>query len=298
MALRRRWYLLICAVFALLAGTVGPGLVAGSPSALPHAAADPTGELLWELNPSGDLEDTFQSLEEEGDSVISAADDPKGQYGPSVKYEIGDVDGKDRCESKGHQVDGEDLTFGEQGKVYYIGWRSLWEPMSVDGGWVAFWQLKHYGSGEGGGPLALRTTQDGKLHLQYDPPGDDDGDPIEGAEDGHVWSTDLKIGEWQSFVVGFQVSLDPAQPGWLEFWYNGEQVRFTNGETRIEMLIRPGTEYVTDKWGVYRSGEVSGEGTAYLNAAKVGTSYEAVAPEEPATTPTPTDLSTTEAPNA
>ena len=96
-------------------------------------------------------------------------------------------------------------------------------------------------------------------------------------------------------MIGFQVSRDPAQPGWLEFWYNGQQQTFTNGQTRHEMLMKPDTDYVTDKWGVYRSGNVSGDGTAYLNAAKVGTSYQVVAPEQPSgttptvtTTPTPT----------
>ncbi|MGW0733373.1 hypothetical protein [Streptomyces sp. NPDC002851] len=34
---------------------------------------------------------------------------------------------------------------------------------------------------------------------------------------------------------------------------------------------------VIDKWGVHRSDGVKGEATAYLNAAKVGRSYEEVA---------------------
>jgi hypothetical protein len=241
-----------------------PSAPAQPPSGVDAAA------VLWTADPAKGPDEVFQSLEEHAGS-ITVTDDPKGRFGPSFKYQIGDEEGKDRCESKGQQTaDGEDLTFADPGKVYYVGWRSLWDPMSVDGGWVAFWQMKHYGSGPGGGPLALRTLHDGKLHLQYSfPRGGDE----------HIWSTDLKLGEWQSFVIGFEVARDGSGEGWLEFWYNGERQKFTNGATRYPVvLLRPNADYVTNKWGVYRSGKVSGAGTAYLNSAKVGTSYASVAP--------------------
>jgi hypothetical protein len=246
------------AALLLPAGVVASAVISPAPSAV-----------LWEADPSKGL-DVFQSLER-SPGTISVADDPKKTYGRSYLYETWDHGSKERCESKGHRLpDGSVLTYARPGETYYVGWRSLWNPMPIKRGrWIAFWQLHHYGAGPGGGPLALRTLGDGKLHLQYTPPN---------GSDLHIWSTTLSLNEWNSFVVGFRVSRSPSD-GWIEFWYNGVQQRLINGSTRYPAaVLKPGADYVTDKWGVYRSHPVDGRARAYLNHARVATSYAEAAP--------------------
>jgi hypothetical protein len=84
------------------------------------------------------------------------------------------------------------------------------------------------------------------------------------------------VDAWNSFVIGFKLSR--GGDGWVEFWYNGVQQRFTNGSTRYPGTTLWGT-HDNVKWGIYRSGaNHTGAAVAYLNHAQLGTTYAAVAP--------------------
>ena len=63
----------------------------------------------------------------------------------------------------------------------------------------------------------------------------------------------------------------------MEFWYNGVQQKFTNGSTRYTGATLWG-DHVNNKWGVYRSGPNTGHAVAYLNQARLGSTYDSVAP--------------------
>jgi hypothetical protein len=258
---RARWTIVAGITAALLLSGVG------------SAGADPVvtpQSVIWEADPARGTS-VFQSLER-APGTITVADDPKGVHGRSFRYETWDnADGKkERCESKGHRrPDGSIFTYNQEGATYYVGWRSLWDPMPITRGrWTAFWQLHWYGAGPGGGPMTLRTLGDGKLHLQYVAPN--------GSQDRNIWSTALPLGSWNSFVVAVKVSKS-ASVGYIEFWFNGMKQRFVNGADRYPGATLKG-DYFTNKWGVYRSGPNSGRARAYLNHARVGTSYEDVAP--------------------
>jgi hypothetical protein len=206
---------------------------------------------------------------------VTVANDPQGRYGSSFRYETWqNADGsKARCESKGmRKPDGSVLTLGagQEGQTFYLGWRSLWNPLPTqNGSWMALFQMHVSGVAAGGlnvGPFVLRTLGDGQLHFQlYSPNG----------SERHIWSAPLPVNSWNSFVIGFKLSR--AGDGWVEFWYNGAQQRFTNGATRYPGATLWGT-HDNIKWGIYRSGSNrTGNAVAYLNHAQLGTTYAAVA---------------------
>jgi hypothetical protein len=259
--------LLIAAVSTAV--LLSAGVVAARTAAAAPTKAAPDG-LIWAADPARGT-GVFQSLER-APGTIDVAADPKGVYGPSFRYETWDnADGKkERCESKGHRrPDGSTFTYSQEGATYYVGWRALWDPMPITRGrWTAFWQLHWYGAGPGGGPMTLRTLGDGKLHLQYVAPN--------GSQDRNIWSTALPLGSWNSFVVAVKVSKKDTD-GYIEFWYNGVQQTFVNGTRRYPGATLKG-DYFTNKWGVYRSGPNSGRARAYLNHARVATTYADAAP--------------------
>lgn len=82
-------------------------------------------------------------------------------------------------------------------------------------------------------------------------------------------------GQWNDWVIGFRLSR--GNDGWVELYRNGVQQTFDNGQKRYAGATLWGT-HVNTKWGVYRSGPNSGRATAWLNNAKLGTSYADVAP--------------------
>jgi hypothetical protein len=253
-----------------MAGTTLALVLPLAPPAQASAAAD----VVWEADPSRGTA-VFDGLER-APGTITVANDPKGVYGQSFRYETWDnADGtKERCESRGmRSTNGSVFRIGtaDEGKTYYIGWRALWNPMPITKGkWIALYQLHVSGVPSGGtnvGPFVLRTLGDGKLYFQQISP---DG------SDRHIWSASLPLNSWNSFVIGFKVSTSNSA-GWVEFWYNGVQQKFSNGSTRYPGATLWGT-HVNTKWGVYRSGGNSGHAVAYLNHARVGTTYAAVAP--------------------
>ncbi|GAA2775305.1 heparin lyase I family protein [Saccharopolyspora taberi] len=222
----------------------------------------------WEADPGRGTE-VFEGIETKPGNVEVIAD-PKGQHGDVYRLDTsGEPEGSERVrvETRGHLTpDGRPLRFTEGG-TYYVGWRSMWGPLpTAEGEWVALWQLKDYGSGAATPPLSIRARGD-QLDLEYADPG---------MKTTRLWQADLPLEQWNSFVVGIGVSSDPAR-GWVRFWVNGEEQ---------ELGGRPGqypaatlrADFVTDKWGVYRSDGITGPATAYLADARVGTSYEDVAP--------------------
>jgi hypothetical protein len=261
-----------------IAGAAGAGLlIPGALASAGETTAPGTGDvstksLLWTADPSRGTS-VFDGLEQ-SPGKISVADDPQGLHGQCFRYDITDLSGsKERCESRGMRgTDGKrlELGSGQVGETFYFGWRSLWSPLPIkSGSWTALYQLHVSGVGSGGynvGPFVLRTLGDGKLHFQHHSPN---------ATARHIWNTSLSVGRWNSFVIGFKLS--KGSDGWVEFWYNGVQQIFSNGQTRYPGATLWGT-HVNTKWGIYRSGGNNGAGTAYLNSARLGTGYADVAP--------------------
>jgi Polysaccharide lyase len=233
---------------------------------------DPTVQnVLWTADPARGT-GVFDGLEQDP-GRISVGDDPQGRFGRCFKYEIWDLSGsKERCESRGMRgTDGRPLRIGtgQEGRTFYFGWRSLWSPLPIASGrWTALYQLHVSGVSSpevNVGPFVLRTLGDGRLYFQHISPN---------GSDRHIWSTSLRIGTWQRFAIGFLLSRSGS--GWVEFWYDGVQQRFSNGQTRFPGQTLWGS-HVNTKWGIYRSGPNNGRGTAYLNSARLGTSYADVA---------------------
>src|SRR5215468_8308887 len=97
----------------------------------------------------------------------------------------------------------------------------MWNPMPVNGSWVAMFQMHGYGPTGQGAPLVLRCVNgDGNLYMQ---------NGVNGA-DTNFWSTRFKTGVWQTFVVHTFLSTNAAE-AWVEIWYNGVQQTF-GGQTR------------------------------------------------------------------
>ena len=261
------------AVAVVAAGLVATGaLVVGqTASAAPTAA--PRAGLIWSGDPSRGTS-AFEGVEE-APGTVSEVQDPTGQYGLSYKFQTTTNNGvKSRCESRGLRLpDGSvyKLDDSKAGQTFYVGWRALWNPMpDKPGAWVALYQLHLDGSptdGAGAGPFVLRTLGDGMLHFQLEQPG---------GTSTHIWNAPLKLNTWQTFVIGFRLSRSNSV-GWVQFWYDGVQQKFTNGATQYPAITLMGN-HVNNKWGVYRSGVNSGVADAYLNSARFGTTYQSVAP--------------------
>lgn len=209
----------------------------------------------------------FEEIETKPGSV-EVVPDPQGRHGDVYRlHTSGEQQGSERVrvETRGHKTaDGDRLRFTE-GDTYYIGWKSMWGPLPTKTGyWVALWQLKDYGSGAATPPLSLRARGD-VLDLEYCDPD---------MKTTQLWKIPLPRGSWNSFVVGVHISSDPGK-GWIRFWHNGEE-QVLNGQSQLSAATLR-ADFVTDKWGVYRSDGITGEATAYLADAKVGASYEDVA---------------------
>ena len=258
---------------AILAGVVGLAALVAVPiaTAAPPSAAPPG--LIWQADPRLGAS-VFQGVEEAPGSVAEVAD-PTGQFGQSYRFQTTTNGGvKSRCESRGMRLpNGQVFTLDDSkvGQTFYVGWRAYWNPMpDKRGAWVALFQMHLDGAptnGVGAGPYVLRTLGDGQLHFQLVSP---DGSSR------HIWNAPLRLGAWNTFVIGFKLSRSNSV-GWTEFWYNGVQQKFTNGSTQYPGATLMGN-HVNLKWGVYRSGVNTGVADAYLNSAKFGTTYQAVAP--------------------
>ncbi|MEU7583440.1 heparin lyase I family protein [Streptomyces sp. NPDC041068] len=234
-----------------------------------HASAGETAAVLWQADPAKGTS-VFEGTETKP-GTIGVVDDPKGRYGRTYElHTSGDKvspDERVRVEVRGHKKpDGSRLRF-EEGDTVYVGWRSMWEPLPTRAGdWVVLWQLKDYGSGASTPPLSIRARGNGTVDLEY-------ADPD--LKTTQLWNAPLRTGEWHDFVVGIKVSDDPSK-GSVQFWYDGRRQDLKGASTYKAATLR--ADWVTDKWGVYRSDGVKGAATAYLNGAKVGRGYEDVAP--------------------
>lgn len=239
--------------------------------ALP-AWAEPR-SVLWEGSPSRGT-GVFDGLER-APGRITVANDPQGTYGQCFRYETWDnPDGtKERCESRGlRRPDGSVLRINDSflGQTLYVGWRALWNVNPNAGRWIAVYQLHVSGVSSpqvNVGPFVLRTVGDGRLYFQHISPN---------GSDRHLWSTSFPVNRWNRFVIGFRLAR--GSDGWVEFWYNGTRQTFSNGQTRYPGPTIWGS-HVNHKWGVYRSGGNSGTGLAFLNSARLGTTYAEVAPQ-------------------
>ncbi|MEU6662918.1 heparin lyase I family protein [Streptomyces sp. NPDC046821] len=248
-----------------LLGLAGTWSAAGEEVTGEQAAGAP----LWQADPAKGTA-VFEGVEKKP-GTVSVVDDPSGRYGRTYKLatsgdKISDVD-RVRVETRGHRTpDGARLRF-EEGDTVYVGWRSMWKPLPTRAGdWVVLWQLKDYGAGASTPPLSLRARGDGTVDLEH-------ADPD--LKTTRLWNAPLKTGEWHSFVVGIKVSDDPAK-GSVRFWYDGRPQELKGSPSFTGATLRG--DWVTDKWGVYRSDGVKGAATAYLNGAKVATSYADAAP--------------------
>ncbi|PNE38274.1 heparin lyase I family protein [Streptomyces noursei] len=234
------------------------------PAAGRHAAT------LWRADPArgtGNFEGT-----ETKPGTVRVVDDPAGRHGKSFELHTSGekVDGptRVRVETRGHRTSAGPLRFSREGDVYYIGWRSMWGPLPTKKGeWVVLWQLKDYGSGAATPPLSLRARGDGTADLEYCDPE---------LRTTRLWHTPLTLHAWHDFVVGIKVSKDPAR-GWVRLWHDGTAQQLPGGTEQYPAATLRG-DWVTDKWGVYRSDGDRGAATAWLNSPAVGRSYRDVAP--------------------
>lgn len=210
--------------------------------------------------------------------TISIAPDPLGQMGNVYKYFLPDTNsafGKERCESSGTETPTGEFR-PAYNTDYYIGWRAMWNPMPINGSWVAMFQMHGYGVSGQGAPLVLRCINgDGNLYMQANANGIDT----------NFWHIPFKTNLWQSFVVHTFLSTNWTQ-GYVEIWYNGVLQTNIMGTTRWYGPTWDNVDgvwsdsYNKFKWGVYRSGSLDGHGyaTAYMSNAKVGSTYADVDP--------------------
>lgn len=99
------------------------------------------------------------------------------------------------------------------------------------------------------------------------------------------WQAPHTVGGWDDIVLHVHFSSSPSQ-GFVEIWHNGVQQRFKNGQTRlyyatlVQGINWTGGSGTNDlDLDQYRSAQSKfGTVTIYHDAAKVGTTYAAVAP--------------------
>ncbi len=221
----------------------------------------------------------FENLDiDETGGTITVASDPLGQYGNVFKYYLPDEPsgfGKERTESKGTVTPSGNYQL-QNNTDYYIGWRSMWNPMPSNPGWVALFQIHGYGPSGQPAPLVFRLLGDGNLSAQNGVTG--------GNND--FWHVPFKLNTWQNFVVHINLS-SSASVGYVEIWYNGVNQTLAGGVSvggvsrlYCQTVDPTSGSYDALKWGVYRSGAMDGTGpaTAYMSGAKLGTTYADVDP--------------------
>jgi hypothetical protein len=210
--------------------------------------------------------------------TVTVALDPLGQQGNVYKFFLPDTNsafGKERCESSGTETPTGEFR-PAYNTDYYIGWRAMWNPMPINPGWVALFQMHGYGVTGQGAPLVLRCVNgDGNLYMQNNANG----------IDVNFWHTTFKTNVWQTFVIHTFLSTNWNE-GYTEIWYNGVLQTNINGTTRWYGPTWDNVDGVWQdsynklKWGCYRSGAMDGKGdaTAYMSNAKVGSTYADVDP--------------------
>ncbi len=167
----------------------------------------------------------------------------------------------------------------KENEVYYIGWR--WKVSMPDtkiGDWPTF-QWKSYPT--------LESTQNYPMHIKYD--GRDlafwtyDADWQKTRKGiNMIWKKPVPRNKWFTLILVLKISRDP-KVGYLEFYFDGEQQTFSNGNTRVYHKTMDGTE-VAPKWGVYGGSVSSTEITVDLHDLLVGTTLQSATPRDPQTT--------------
>jgi hypothetical protein len=211
--------------------------------------------------------------------TVSVAPDPLDEFGDVYKFFLPDTNsafGKERCESSGTETPTGEFR-PSYNTDYYVGWHAMWNPMPVDGSWVAMFQMHGYGVSGQGAPLVLRCVNgDGNLYMQMGANGIDT----------NFWQTPFHTNVWQTFVLHIFMSTNWTQ-GYVQIWYNGTpQTNTANGTTYFYGPTWDNVDgvwadsYNKFKWGVYRSGSLDGKGnaTAYMSGAKIGSTYADVDP--------------------
>jgi hypothetical protein len=210
--------------------------------------------------------------------TITVAPDPLGQFGNVYRFFLQDTNsayGKERTESSGTETPTGEFRVAYN-TDYYIGWRAMWNPMPINGSWVALFQMHGYGVTGQGAPLVLRCVNgDGNVYMQNNANG----------VDTNFWHTAFKTNVWQTFVLHVFLSTNWTQ-GYTEIWYNGVLQTNNAGTTRWYGPTWDNVDGVWQdsynklKWGVYRSGSLGGKGNAiaYMSSAKVGSTYADVDP--------------------
>lgn len=127
-----------------------------------------------------------------------------------------------------------------EGSDIYIGWTSkIYMPVSLKTEAIFQWKAYPTKTAKANHPLMLRTLN-GRLELQH-------------FDKNHTatvpWSVVLTTGTWQQFVIRIKVSEDAAV-GFIEFWYNGVQQTFSNGNKRLACRTLD-SDFCDPKWGVY-----------------------------------------------
>src|SRR5215469_3850839 len=238
-------------------------------------AAPARGTVFW-LSDTNRGTGIFEGLEEAPGTIV-LTNDPLFQQGIVYQYNTWDDTNyaKERCESRGNVSTTGDFRMSYDNEYYY-GWKEMWQPMPINGSWVALHQMHGYGVSGQGAPLVLRcVTGDGNLYMQNGANG----------VDTNFWHVPFKTNVWQSFVIHVYLDTNPAV-GYVEVWYNGVMQTFNNGQTRWYGPTWDNVDgkwqdsYNLLKWGVYRSGTLNGHGPAstYMTDAKVGTTYDDVNP--------------------
>lgn len=233
------------------------------------------GTLFWQADTNRGTS-VFEGLEEAPGTIV-VTNDPLHIQGFVYNYNTWDDTNyaKERCECRGTETNGGHFRMSYTND-YYIGWRAMWNPMPIDGSWVALFQMHGYGVTGQGAPLVLRCVNgDGNLYLQNGANG----------VDTNFWHTPFKTDVWQTFVLHVYLNTNPAV-GYVELWYNGVQQTFNNGQTRWYGPTWDNVDGVWEdsynllKWGVYRSGTLNGKGpaSAYMSGARVGSTYADVDP--------------------
>jgi hypothetical protein len=143
-------------------------------------------------------------------------------------------------------------------------------PNLTDGGWLIVGSYGFAPPYEGGAPgsLVVRAPYD-ELMLTRD----------ESYNRDEIWRTPLRKGKWMDFVFHVKFSRDP-NVGFVELWVNGHRQTFSNGRDRLyyATLKKDSTGCGELILTSYRNKGMFEWATLYQDEAKVGTSYQAVAP--------------------
>jgi hypothetical protein len=239
------------------------------------SAATAQATLLWESNTNRGT-GIFEGLEEAPGTIV-LTNDPLFQQGIVYQYNTWDDTNyaKERCESRGTVATNGDFRMSYD-NAYYWGWKEMWNPMPINGEWVALHQMHGYGVSGQGAPLVLRCVNgDGNLYMQNGANG----------VDTNFWHVKFQTNVWENFALHVYLDTNPAV-GYCEIWYNGVLQTNNSGTTRWYGPMWDNVDGVWQdsynllKWGVYRSGSLNGHGPAstYMTDAKIGTTYADVNP--------------------